>query len=112
MLISSFDEWKSLKVFDLKEGNPFVECPKCEGGVAYEECNCCGHEKEWDCGTCDATGRVRFLEVEKDYTSNLDYATYFNDVVGDLKRWCAFTRANFLNEVAEFVKRERGGSHG
>ncbi len=107
MLISSFDEWKSLKISDLEEENPMVECPKCEGGVVYEDCGCCGHEKEEYCGTCEASGRVRFSEVKGIYTGNLGYRIYFSEVISDLKAWCAFTRADFLNEVSGFVSRER-----
>lgn len=112
MLISSFDEWKSLKLLDLEDENPMVDCPQCEAGVYYEECGCCGHEKEEDCGTCEGGGRVRFLEVKGEYTDNLGCHTYFSEVIGDLKAWCAFTRADFFNEAAEFVRRERGGCNG
>lgn len=113
MLISSFDEWKASKITDLSYDNPMVECPDCKGtGEVYDFCECCGRGDVVVCGLCDESGKARLLDVKTEYAASLTYRSYFNDVVGDLKRWCAFTRSDFLNEVSVFVRRERGGWHG
>lgn len=112
MLIASFDEWKSLKISDLSEDNPMVKCPDCGGAGEVEDfCECCGRGDEVACGLCDERGKVRFLEVKDEYARSLNRQVYFKEVVGDLKKWCAFTRDDFLDEVAGFIKKERGGVH-
>lgn len=108
MLISSFDEWKVLKISDLSEENPMIECPDCKGaGEVDDYCECCGRGDDVVCGLCDQNGKARFLEVKTEYAASLTYRAYFNEVACDLKKWCAFTRADFLNEVGRFIKRER-----
>ncbi|WP_417315638.1 hypothetical protein [Cycloclasticus pugetii] len=104
MLIASFEDWKALKINDLSAENPLVDCPDCDGsGEVDDFCACCDRGDVVACGLCDESGKVRFLDVKDQYVSQLAYGTYFKEVIGDLKKWAAYTREDFLELAGPFV---------
>lgn len=109
MLISSYDEWRRLKRRDLAEDNPLIKCPECDGeGEIFDHCECCGADKDEECGECDGAGRVRFNALsdtakQKAFTRRM----YVNEVMADLKRWCSLTRQDYLGIAGRFVSEMR-----
>jgi len=111
MLISSYDKWQELKLRDLVEDNPLIDCPACDGdGEIYEICECCGSEKEEECGECEGDGRVRFNDLnDSQKRKAFTRRVYFSEVIADLKRWCSLTRQDFLEIAGPFVSEFRRG---
>ena len=112
MLIGSYDQWRDHKRQVLEEENPEIDCEECNGrGEFYEVCNCCGGEKEEMCDVCNGTGSVRYLDSPKPQHcgSLLGRKAYFQEVIADLKKWCAYTGDDFLELVARFVGEFRRG---
>lgn len=114
MLIASYSEWLEAKHHFLEEENPVIECEECDGeGEIVKECGCCGHEKEQECVVCEGAGQYRYLDSPKPRPSSghTAIAIYFEEVVADLKRWCAYTRQDFLEVGGHFVNEFRNGGH-
>lgn len=113
MLIASYDEWQELKLRDLAEDNPLINCPGCDGEGEFSDfCECCGGAKEGECAECDGAGQVRFnqlsdAEKRKAFTRRV----YINEVMTDLRRWCALTREDFLGVAGRFVSEMRQQGH-
>jgi len=105
MLIASYEEWRELKMRDLAEDNPLINCPECDGeGEIFDFCECCGSDKDEECGECEGAGRVRFNDLgynakQKAFTRR----AYVKEVMADLKRWCALTRQDYLGVAGRFV---------
>lgn len=106
MLIGSYDQWREHKRHVLEEENPEIECEECNGrGQFYELCNCCGAEKEEMCVVCNGAGTIRYLESPQPRLGSAVFGpkAYFQEVIADLKKWCAYTGDDFLELAAPFV---------
>ena len=82
--------------------------PKC---VPQDKCQI-GAEKEEECDLCDGRGTIRYLDSAKPRPGNdlVGRRVYFQEVIGDLKTWCAYTQEDFLAIAGRFVDefRRRG----
>ena len=110
-MIQSYSDWKSQKIQDWTEDNPKIDCPKCEGeGEIFDTCPCCGHDSDEECGTCEGEGQVYFNELDStDLSAFFNRRTYQKEVIADLKKWCAYTREDFLGMVGPFIENQRSG---
>ncbi len=112
MLIAGYEQWKEAKRQMLEQENPEIDCEECRGtGQIHEVCSCCGGEKEEECDVCDGRGTIRYLDSSKP-TPGADLVgrrVYFQEVISDLKKWCAYTRQDFLALAAPFVSAYRRG---
>ncbi|PHS48672.1 MAG: hypothetical protein COB05_05380 [Marinobacter sp.] len=112
MLIAGYEQWKAEKRQMLEQENPEVDCEECGGlGETYERCHCCGSEKEQECEICDGRGSIRYLDSSKPRPGAdlVGRRVYFQEVIADLKKWCAYTRQDFLSTAAPFVSSFRRG---
>lgn len=110
MLIANYEQWAAEKKLALEAEDPLIECTECHGeGEIYKECRCCGHETERECEVCDGRGRFHFSESPKPRTGAelISRQVYFREVVTDLKKWCAYTREDFLKLAGRFVNEYR-----
>ena len=111
MLIASYEDWYERTRLDLQEANPEVDCPCCDGNGHIEDtCDCCGSELGDDfCDACEGTGTIPFNNADHLLIRNtlLSRRAYFQEVIRDLKRYCAYTGADFLDAVTPFVKEQR-----
>ncbi|UDL04017.1 hypothetical protein [Marinobacter sp. CA1] len=112
MIIATFEQWKTASIEHLEAANPEVECPTCEGdGVFYEDCHCCGQETEIDCALCDGAGVVLYSDASGLCRDQFNRREYFRAVIRDLRKWCAFTRQDFLEVAGHFVSEFREGRY-
>ena len=98
MLIASYSEWYEASIRDLKAGNKSIECPVCNG---------------WGCEECEFEGDVPVEAVTSFELNGLIFteSEYFKEVIGDLKRYCAYTGTDFLDAVAPFIQEFRAQSN-
>ena len=110
MLIASYEQWREAKKQVLEEENPEIDCDECRGtGEIHEVCGCCGGEKEEECDACDGRGTIRYLDSAKPRPGNdlVAERIYFQEVIADLKTWCAYTKQDFLQVAGGFVSEFR-----
>jgi hypothetical protein len=93
MLIASYDQWREAKKQVLEEENPEIDC----------------EEKEDECDVCDGRGTIRYLDSAKPRPGNdlVGERIYFQEVIADLKTWCAYTKQDFLQVAGGFVSEFR-----
>lgn len=96
MLIQSFEDWQDKSCSELMETNAKVDCPDCHG---------------WGCPECDFEGDIRARDLTEAgiCTQLLTREVYFKEVIADLKKWCSYTRQDFLEVVAPFIQNQRSG---
>lgn len=91
-MFATYEQWKKTKKEAISQDQVFA-CPTCEGeGVSYEECDCCGHEKEEACSRCEESGRLPWGDLsplEKDQHFSLE--KYFEEILEDAKKYGAYT---------------------
>ncbi|WP_320838499.1 hypothetical protein [Zhongshania sp.] len=106
MNFASFEAWRAGKASDLAADDPLLNCPKCDGeGVIYDECLECGHEAEADCGTCDASGKVRFNDLpQKEWTKLFTHDAYFKELVDVSRDVSGFYGTDFFELMCDAVK--------
>ncbi|MGP9834246.1 hypothetical protein [Marinobacter sp. NSM] len=112
MLIASYDQWSDLKRQALEEDNPPVPCEECKGmGEIHSLCDCCGSELDEYCEVCEGEGEVYYLDSPNPRTGGelLSRKAYFQEVIDDLKKWCAYSKDDFLSLVGPFVDECRRG---
>ncbi|MDN6321032.1 MAG: hypothetical protein L0J77_14845 [Marinobacter sp.] len=97
MLIVGYQEWMDRVALDLQSENPVIECPIC-------------HDHFWPgCDECDFEGEFNALDApERVIEGLLSKKTYQEQVIADLKTWCAYTRQDFLMVVGPFIQNSRG----
>lgn len=97
MLIASYGKWRADTLTALQAENPVLDCPVC-------------HEHFWPgCSACDLEGEFRALDAPDSVIEGLlSHATYQEQVISDLKTWCAYTRQDFLMVVGPFIQNSRG----
>jgi len=78
------------------DSNAEVECPDCKG---------------WGCPECDFDAYIQAKDLTEAEICNmiLTKRAYFNEVIADLKKWCIYTRQDFLAVVGPFIQNQRSG---
>ena len=109
MLIASYEQWEAEQRQIVEQENPLLECRRCDGeGEIIEDCPCCGHEKEEECPTCEGAGQIRYEDAPIGLQrEQIEPWMYFDQVIADLKKWCAYTREDFLKVAGGFVNEFR-----
>jgi hypothetical protein len=103
MLIASSGKWRADTLTALQAENPVLDCPFCTGlNVAFPGCPDCDFEGEFH--ALDATDRAIEVFVSQ--------KAYQEQVISDLKTWCAYTRQDFLMAVGPFIQGFRAGALG
>ncbi len=98
--VATFEEWKESQLKTIPHDQQ-IPCVDCDGeGHIHKECDCCGHEKEEECGTCDEDGTVLFGDMsdnEKDkYLSRTRYLANIEKDITDLAAWTGKDRIPML----------------
>ena len=85
MPVLTFEQWRDDRLKDTTPDEK-VTCPNCNGdGVIYDECSCCGHETEDNCGTCESDGTVLWADLtDKEKEKYLSRKRYQDAVVKDI----------------------------
>lgn len=81
-----------------------VFCPECEGdGEIFEECDCCGHEKEQTCRLCSGDGYLPFGELKNKWQRENCFLsrTYHETVKADLEKLAAWNGKSIKETCAE-----------
>lgn len=57
-MLITYKQWQERQKLEIPQTEA-VQCFECDGdGEINEECECCGHEKETECGKCDGNGTL------------------------------------------------------
>lgn len=105
MIVTSFDEWEKEQLAVIRampEDDRDIDCPECDG-FGYEFFG--DSESEAVCDNCDGYG---LIDIEDSEEHMPDKREYFNQVVADVKQFCAWCNRDFLGEIGPFVREFRG----
>lgn len=115
MQFATFDTWQRLKIDDLAESNPLMNCPTCDAeGVIYEECCECGHETEKDCGTCDGKGQLHYNGLDKSdwlRAGLFTWQQYFRELIQTARDAAEFYTLDFLDIAGQAIKASQRAQH-
>ena len=90
MIFLSFEQWQEQQIDILREENPQIDCPICDGeGVISDE------DGADACGECDYFGYVEFVDLslaaEKKYVNK---GMYLDAIQNDFSLLASFTGKN------------------
>lgn len=108
MKIMDYHDWRQQQVANTKPTD-LVFCPECEGeGEVFEECECCGHDKETACELCSGNGYIAFGRLRGKQREDCFLGQQYRETVkADLEKLAAWN-GETLEEACERVGHEVG----